>query len=137
MSVAQQQYHGATNLKFGLGATAVTVTGLIGIYQAIDHDYTTEQLYQKDQRNSNIARVDSNPREMANFEMTVSDANTPNAGNAVIAVAWPGTMVTVGADSSDPINGSTWIIDTFPVKEVFNGFATVSFKASRDPLILV
>lgn len=137
MSQAQQTYHGATNIRFGLGSTAITVTGLIGIYQSIDQTYDAQLLEVTDQRGSTIAPITFNPVNDSTFDMVVSDNTTPNNGAAVIAVIYPGAMVTVGSDAADPVAGSTWIIMKLNFKEQNNDVVKANFTAKRWNLVTV
>jgi hypothetical protein len=131
----QQYYHGALNISWGLGSTTYAVSGVTGIFQSSDNESMADRTLIKDQRNSTVSTVDSDPHQTVTLEYYTSDATTPNAGNAAIVWPYSGVMVTVTTDATDPTGATNWIVDTATTKRIFNDATKVTLKCSRYYLV--
>lgn len=135
MSLSQQIYNGAINLRWGLGATTVTVTGCTGTFSKLTSKLSAEVFELRDQRNSVISRVDNNPIYKGTITFWASDATTPNAGNAAIVMPNPGTLLTVVTATGSPLGAIKWIADDMDSDEEFSKAAECTLNVTGYPLI--
>jgi len=120
------------NLGWGLGATAVTITGATGIFQDIEYNLKLDELETRDQRGTVATWTGYNPSEMATFNYFLSDANAAS-GSAVptLNANVPDRSTKVTVTSVGPMSGSSWIVQDVLVRETNTDNMKVTVKATR------
>jgi hypothetical protein len=118
------------NISWGLGQTAYSISGVSGAYQSSDHELKLDELEVKDQRGNVVSWVGYNPMETATLEWVATDTASA-AGNAAITYPTQGSKITIGADATDPISGSGWIVQSIVVKKANTDACKLTAKAVR------
>jgi hypothetical protein len=129
-SVPAQSFLGSVGLTWGLGATAYTVPSASMLVQSADTEMTLDKVEARDQRGNVVAIAFYNPHDTATIEYINVSATADN-GTASIGYPVQGTLITVGADASDPISGSNWMVDSAMVRRSNTDAVKVQLKLSR------
>ena len=134
--MTQQVYHGL-NVSWGLGATAITITGATGLFQSNEHDLKLDENEIRDQRGSVVVWTGYNPTATCMFEYYVSDLNAAASGSAplVLGTNVPDRGSMVSITSSHPVSGSNWIITDTLIRETNTEAVKVTLKGVQYPLI--
>lgn len=135
MSLAQEKYNGALNIRWGLGSTTVTITGCTGLFQEIQTKQNTEKGTLRNQRGSELTAVDYNPTYTGTITYVCTDATTPNAGTAAITYPFNGTVLTIVTDSGDPVQNGVWLCEDVSIDRGNTKMATVTLSVKQYPLI--
>lgn len=122
-----QTYYGL-DIAWGLGATAVTIPNVNGIYQSIDHELKLDENELRDQRGNVVAWVGYNPTETATLEYIATDALVAS-GSAAVTYPDRGTKVSIAADGA--ISGSGWIVQSDVIKRTNTDAMKVTLKCIR------
>jgi hypothetical protein len=122
-----QTYYGL-DIAWGLGSSAVTITGVTGIYQSTDHELKLDENEIRDQRGNVVAWVGYNPTETATLEYVATDAS-PASGSATITYPDRGTKISIAADGA--ISGSGWIVQSDVIKRTNTDACKVTLKCIR------
>jgi RPA family protein len=132
MAATATQYHAASgvNLRWGLGSSAITVTGATGTFQSIDYDENVEKNEIRDQRGTVAAVIFYNPTATATIEYVVSDGSAVN-GTATISKPDQGTNVTVTSAAGDSVAATNWLVESTTQKEMNTDAVKVTLKLIR------
>ena len=131
---AAQSYYGL-NIAWGLGQSAYSISGVTGIYQSSDHELKLDELEVRDQRGNVVSWVGYNPMETMTLEYISTDSGSAS-GTAAITYPAQGAKISIGADSNDPISGSSWIIQSAIIKKANTDACKVTLKGVRYPAIV-
>jgi len=130
-NIPAQSYLG-TAISWGLGATTMTIAGVnMGFVQTNDDELGLDTFEVRDQRGNVAAWVGYNPHDQATVEYIVATSGSYDSGAASITYPTQGTMITVGADSTDPVSGSNWIVQTVTLRKANTDAAKVQLKLIR------
>ena len=129
MPAAAQNYYGL-NIAWGLGTTAYSISGVTGQYQSSDREYKVDEQEVRDQRGNVVAWVGYNPMESCTLEYVSSDVGSAY-GTASITIPTVGTKIAIGADTQDPISGSSWLVQSVATKRANTDAVKNTIKAVR------
>jgi len=125
------------DLHWGLGATAVTVTNAIGIFQSIENELKIDEQEIRDQRGNVVTWIGYNPTQQATLEYYVADSGSTFSGSAPITINTSvpdrASMVSIGADG--PFSGSFWIVQNVLIREENTSATKVTLKCINYPQI--
>lgn len=127
--MASQYFYGL-NINWGLGATDYTISGVTGIYQSSDHELKVDESEIRDQRGNVVAWVGYNPVETVTLEYVAKDSGSAS-GSAGITYPTQGSKISIGADATDPVSGSGWIIQSAVIKKANTDACKVTLKGIR------
>ena len=130
MALSGSVYKGTVNVRWGLGASCVTITGATGQFQSVDLEEKLDELEVRDCRGTVTAWIGYNPVGSATIEYVVSAAGTID-GSAAITKPDQGAIVTIGTAVGDPLSGSNWIVQSTSQKESNTDVVKVTVKAIR------
>ena len=132
MAATATQYHAASgvNLRWGLGATTITVSNCSGSFQSIDYDENVEKSELRNQTGSVNAVIFYNPTATATIEYICSDSTAVN-GSAVIYKPDQGTLVSVVTAGNDNAAGTNWLVESTTQKEMNTDAVKVTIKLVR------
>ena len=118
-------------ISWGLGVTAMTITGAGMLVQSNDDELTYDTAQIRDQRGTTVAKIFYDPHDSATVEYVATTSGSYDSGTSSISYPTQGTMITIGADSSDPVSGSNWLVDSVTIRKANTDAAKVSLKVSR------
>ena len=129
-SVPLQNYFGVA-ISWGLGASAMTISGAGMLVQSNDDELTYDQAQVRDQRGTVVAAVFYNPHDTATIEYVATTSGSYDSGTSSISYPTQGSMITIGAESSDPVSGSNWLVDSVTVRKANTDACKVQLKVTR------
>jgi hypothetical protein len=115
------------NLRWALGSTNVTVTGVTGVFQDGETTFKMEKNTVKDQRGVTATVTYFDPTTECNFSWYSSDTN-PASGSAGVTLPSVGTTVTIV--STGPGSGSIWLVDEASATETNTEATKCKMKAT-------
>jgi hypothetical protein len=130
-NIPLQQFYGVA-ISWGLGLTTMTIGGAnVGLVQSNDDELGVDTFEARDQRGTVVQWTAYNPHDTATIEYIVATSGSYDSGTASITYPTEGSMVTIGADASDPISGSNWLVQSVLVRKANTDAAKVQLKVLR------
>lgn len=121
-----------TSISWGLGALTITVAGVnMGFTQTADTELGLDTFQARDQRGNVQSWAGYNPNDQSTVEYIFATSGSYDSGTASVTYPTQGTMITVGADSTDPLSGSNWIVETVTVRAANTDAKKAQLKLHR------
>ena len=134
-NVPVQAYWGVS-ISWGLGPTAMTIPNAGMLVQTNDDELTYDKAEIRDQRGGVVAVAYYNPHDMATIEYIATTTGSYDSGTASIGYPTQGQMITIGSESTDPVSGSNWLVDSVMVRKANTDAAKVQLKVTRYGQVL-
>ena len=129
-NVPAQQYWGVS-INWGLGPTAMTILSVGMLVQTNDDELSYDKWEGRDQRGGVVAVAFYNPHDTATVEWISTTSGSYDSGDASITYPTQGSMITIGAESSDPVSGSNWLVDSIMVRKSNTDACKIQLKITR------
>jgi hypothetical protein len=130
-TISPQTYLG-TAISWALGTLNITVGGVNpGFFQTADNEMGVDAFTARDQRGNVAQWTGYNPNDQATCEYVFATSGSYDSGTAALTYPTQGTMVTVGADASDPLSGSNWIVESVTIREANTDAKKCQLKLHR------
>ena len=131
-NVAFQQPYGYA-ISWGLGSSTYTVGPAVTLPQSADDELGYDFTQIRDGRGTTVAVVSYDPHDQLNLEFVVIQG-TSSYDSITASLSYPtqGMMVGLsGPDTSDPLSGSNWIIQTVTIRRTNTDATKIQLKAVR------
>jgi len=130
-NIPAQQYYGVA-ISWGLGTTNMTFGNInCGLTQTNDDELGLDVFTARDQRGTEVQWTGYNPHDTATIEYIAAISGSYDSGTASILYPTQGAFVTIGADATDPVSGSNWIVQSVLVRKANTDAAKVQLKVIR------
>jgi hypothetical protein len=131
-NVPFQQPYGYA-ISWGLGSTTYTVGPATVLPQSADNELGYDFAQIRDGRGTTVAVVSYDPHDTMTLEFVVIQG-TSSFDSITASLSYPtqGTMISLtGPDSSDPVIGTNWIVQTNTVRRSNTDATKIQLKAVR------
>ena len=120
-------------ISWGLGASTYTVGPATVLPQSADTELGYDFAQIRDGRGTTVSVVSYDPHDSMNLEFVVI-TGTSSYDSITASLSYPtqGQMITLaGPDSSDPLAGSNWIVQTNTIRRTNTDATKIQLKAVR------
>ena len=120
-------------ISWGLGATTYTVGPAVVLPQSADTELGYDFYQARDGRGTTVSVVSYDPHDSMNLEFIVIQGTGSYDGiTASLSYPTQGTMITLsGPDSSDPVAGSNWIVQSLTLRRTNTEASKIALKCVR------
>jgi hypothetical protein len=130
-NVPFQQPYGYA-ISWGLGATIYTVGPATVLPQSADNDLTYDAAQIRDGRGTTVAYISYDPHDSMTLEFVTFGSGSYDSITASLSYPTQGTMISLsGPDSSDPMSGSNWIVQSVTVRRTNTDATRIQLKTIR------